>query len=133
MAHGQSFPKRERLVSRKLIDELFNGSRSMAAFPLRAVYKNKVRACEQEPMQLLISVPKKRFHHAVDRNRVKRQIREAYRRHRYLLDDMLTDNRQLLLAFIWTGEQHVPTAEIEHRVVQLMKRIVEKERSLELS
>ncbi len=133
MVKGQCFPKRERLVSRRLIDELFSGSRSMAAFPLRTVYIKKVRAKNEEPVQLLISVPKKRFHHAVDRNRVKRQIREAYRRNRSLLDGMLNDDSQLLLAVIWTGNHHVPTAEIERRLVLLMKRIVEKERSLEQS
>ena len=72
------------MVSNLLIEALFeNGSsQSVSAFPLRAVYQTIERREGHAPVQILISVPKKRFKHAVDRNRVKRQIREAYRRHR---------------------------------------------------
>ena len=61
----------------------------MAAFPLRVVYVNKERAQGEVPVQILISVPKKRFKHAVDRNRVKRQVREAYRLHKQVLYEAL--------------------------------------------
>lgn len=120
------FPKRERLVSQKLIDLLFGGSRSLVAFPLRVVYYNKERACGDEPVQLLISVPKKRFRHAVDRNRVKRQIREAYRYHKAILYQALPDDQQLLLSFVWLSDKHSPTAEVEQRVALLVRRIAEK-------
>ena len=82
-----TFRKRERMVSQRLIDDLFAGgsSHSVAAFPLRAVYKLRERNDHEVPLQMLISVPKKHFHHAVDRNRVKRQVREAWRRHKSLL------------------------------------------------
>ncbi len=123
---GLTLCKRERLVSRKLIDALFSGSRSMAAFPLRVVYIKKDCAQEDEPVQILVSVPKRHFKHAVDRNRVKRQVREAYRHHKSLLYESLPAGQQLLLAFIWLSSQHVPTAEVERCVVSLMKRLVEK-------
>ena len=121
--------KRERMVSRKLIDTLFGGgcSQSMAAFPLRAIFTNKERAQEDAPVQILISVPKKRFKHAVDRNRVKRQIREAYRQHKQMLYDVLPENQQLLLAFIWLSDHHCPSQEVQARVITLMQRIAEKE------
>ncbi len=126
MTIGQHFPKRERLVSRKLMDELFGDCHSMAAFPLRAVYIYKERAGAQSAVQLLISVPKKRFHHAVDRNRVKRQIRESFRRHQQILLDAVPEGGQLVLAFIWQSNRHCPSAEIERRLLSLMQRIAEK-------
>jgi ribonuclease P protein component len=122
-----TFTKQERLVNRKRIDLLFSGSRSVATYPLRAVYINKVRA-EEDAVQLLISVPKKRFHHAVDRNRVKRQIREAYRKNKWLLYDALPADKQLLLAFVWLSDRHLPSAEVEHRVVSLLQRVAEEQK-----
>ena len=122
------FPKRERLVSLRLIDELFNGgnSHSLAAFPLRAVYLKRRRNEEDTPTKLLISVPKKHFHHAVDRNRVKRQIREGWRHHKQLLSEMLAADEQLLVALLWLSDKHMPTADVENRVASLIRRISEK-------
>lgn len=132
-----SFQKRERMVSRKLIDTLFGacpakqglesrGSQSMAAYPLRAVYMKKVRARNDAPVQVLVSVPKKHFKHAVDRNRVKRQVREAFRQHKQLLYEALAEQEQLLLAFIWLSDEHYPSQHVESRVVSLMQRVAEK-------
>ena len=132
-----SFQKRERMVSRKLIDTLFGacpakqgmesrGSQSMAAYPLRAVYMRKVRARDDAPVQVLVSVPKKHFKHAVDRNRIKRQVREAFRQHKQLLYEALAEQEQLLLAFIWLSDEHYPSQHVESRVVSLMQRVAEK-------
>lgn len=120
--------KRERMVSQKLIDTLFGGgcSQSMAAFPLRAVYIKKERAQGDAPVQILVSVPKKRFKHAVDRNRVIRQVREAFRQHKQLLYEALAEHEQLLLAFIWLSDEHRPSRDVESRVVGLMQRMAEK-------
>ena len=116
------------MVSRKLIETLFSGgsSLSMAAFPLRVVYLKTERPSGEAPVQLLISVPKKRFKHAVDRNRVKRQIREAYRLHKQLLYNTLQPSEQLLMAFVWLSDIYQPTEMVERRVVNLMQRIAEK-------
>ena len=98
----------------------------MAAFPLRAVYIKKERAQGEVPVQMLVSVPKKRFKHAVDRNRVKRQVREAFRQHKELLYEALTEHEQLLLAFIWLSDEHRSSRDVESRVVGLMQRVAEK-------
>ena len=110
MRNNSSFPKKEKLVSRKLIDRLFvgGGSKSMSCFDA----------------QMLISVPKRCFKHAVDRNRVKRQVREAYRRHRDLYE--LPEGKYLAMAFIWLDHQHHDTAEVEDKVVNLLRRMGEK-------
>ncbi len=124
----RTFKKRERMVSLKLIESLFGGgcSQSVAAFPLRAVYMLAERHSDGTPVQLLISVPKKRFKHAVDRNRVKRQVREAYRQHKDLLYQTVPEDQCLLLAFIWLSDDHWPSKEVEERVTSLMRRISEK-------
>ena len=135
------FRKKERIVSRKLIETLFGASstrrdllpgearvsQSMAAFPLRAVYIKKERARDEAPVQVLVTVSKRHFKHAVDRNRVKRQVREAFRLHKSLLYDALAPTEQLLLAFVWLADSHYPTSDVERRVVSLMRRIAEKQ------
>lgn len=120
--------KRERMVSRKLIDTLFGGegSRSVAAFPLRVVFAQREGTDYDAKVQMLVSVPKKRFKHAVDRNRVKRQVREAFRQHKELLYDAVAPGKQLLMAFIWIADGHRPSAEVEKRVVTVMQRVAEK-------
>ncbi len=119
--------KRERMVSRKLIETLFGGggSLSMAAFPLRVVYIKKERARNDAPVQMLVSVSKRHFKHAVDRNRIKRQVREAYRLHKQVLYEALLPTEQLLLAFVWLSDEHRPSHDVEKRVVNLLHRIAE--------
>ena len=86
------------MVSRKLMDTLFDGhGQSMAAFPLRVVYTIQERTAFDVPVQILVSVPKKHFKHAVDRNHVKRQVREAYRLHKDILYDVLPADQQFKL------------------------------------
>ncbi len=123
-----TFCKQERIVSQKLIGELFTSrqNRVLTAYPLRAIHIEKERAREDAPaLQLLISVPKRQFKHAVDRNRVKRQIREAYRRQKALLAAALDEHCQLALAFVWLSPQYCPTEEVYRRVGTLLRRIKE--------
>lgn len=124
---AKGFPKREHIVSTRLIETLFgSGSQSMAAYPLRAVFRLAPRQLSGVPVQVLLSVPKKRFKHAVDRNRVKRQVREAYRCHKQLLSDSVVEGKELLIAFIWLSDRHCPTEEVEKRVVSILQRIAKK-------
>ena len=103
-----TFRKKERIVSNLLIETLFEkgNSQSLAAYPLRAVFLKKERQQGHAPVQILISVPKKRFKHAVDRNRVKRQIRESYRLQKELLPAGMD------IAFIYVSREVLPFEEI---------------------
>lgn len=122
------FQKRERIVSRKLMDELFDGNHSHAvvAFPLKAVYLAKEHPDGQVPVEVLISVSKRHFKHAVDRNRVKRQVREAYRKQKQLLTEQVGEGMMVAVAFIWMSDQHFSSAEVDSRVKHLLTRIAKK-------
>lgn len=121
--------KSERLCSKKLIERLFGGgNRSFPTFPIRVVYMSVEPEESAADVSLLISVPKKRFKHAVKRNRVKRQIREAYRHHKHILLDALQESekpRKMVLAFIWLDNKLHPTEEISCKVKKLLQHIVE--------
>lgn len=121
-----TFKKSERLCSRLLMERLFQGgSHSVSAYPLRAVFL-PVDTEDQKGVSVLISVPKKRFHDAVDRNRVKRQLREAYRKHKHALAEKMADREQgLLIAFIYVSSQIESTAYIEKRMTRLLEKISE--------
>ena len=98
--------KAERLYSKIVIEKMFAGgaSRSFSVFPLRAVYMSVDR--QEVPASILISVPKKRFKRAVKRNRVKRQIREAYRKNKGGLWQALEEKEQgVAVAFIYLSNE----------------------------
>ena len=83
--------------------------------------KLRERNDHEAPLQVLVSVPKKHFHHAVDRNRVKRQVREAWRRHKSLLVEALASDKQLLVAFVWLSDSMLSTQDVEERVANALK------------
>ncbi|MBO5250422.1 MAG: ribonuclease P protein component [Bacteroidaceae bacterium] len=121
--------KEERLCSKKLIERLFaGGNRSFPTFPLRVVYMPLSFEENTADASILISVPKKRFKHAVKRNQVKRQVREAYRRNKYILLDALKAQEtpcKMVLAFIWLDNKIHPTEEVEYKVRKLLMHISE--------
>lgn len=119
--------KEERICSKKLINELFTGNgRSMTAFPLRAVFMKRTIVDDQPRAAMLVSVPKRYFKHAVDRNRVKRQVREAFRRNKSIITQNLTDDHEAVaMAFVWLTDEKYPSSEVENRMVRLLTRISE--------
>lgn len=128
---AHTLSKEERICSRLLIEKLFNSgkSRSMSAFPLRAVYMPIEERDDKQPAeQFLISVPKKHFKRAVKRNRVKRQVREAYRKHKGILLQSFEDKQDqgVAIAFIWMDDKLYSSDEVEKRVIQLLTRIKER-------
>ena len=118
--------KVERLDKKKIIEKMFaGGSRSFSVFPLRVVYL-PVEELEADA-SILISVSKRRFKRAVKRNRVKRQIREAYRVNKHELLNILVERKcRLALAFIYLSDQLVESSIIEDRMRIALVRITEK-------
>lgn len=122
-----TFNKRERIVSRKLIEQLFSkgSSHSTSAFPLRIVYLEKKREDGEEPVQILVSVSKRHFKHAVKRNRVKRQIREAYRRQKTRLIEKVPQDMALAIAFIWLADELLDSQQVDRSVKRLLEKVAE--------
>lgn len=118
--------KSERLNKKKVIDCMFSGNaRSFAVFPLRVVYL-PIEDLETSA-SILVSVSKRRFKRAVKRNRVKRQIREAYRLHKQsLLDVLYARQQRLAIAFIYLSDELLDSALIEERMKIALCRIAEK-------
>ena len=118
--------KSERLDRKKVIEKMFaGGSRSFSVFPLRVVYLPVEEL--DVPDSILVSVSKRRFKRAVKRNRVKRQIREAYRLNKHLLSDALSGSQtRLAVAFIYLSDELVPSSVIEERMKIALSRIAEK-------
>lgn len=118
--------KVERLDKKKIIEKMFaGGSHSFSVFPLRVVYL-PVEELEADA-SILISVSKRRFKRAVKRNRVKRQIREAYRVNKHELLNILVERKcRLAIAFIYLSDQLVESSIIEDRMRIALVRITEK-------
>ena len=88
----------------------------------------KNRTAREPQTQLLISVPKRCLKHAVDRNKVKRLVREAYRNNRQLLTDVLSGqpDTAIAIAFIWLDNHVADATLVETRVKNILQRIGEK-------
>ena len=121
--HPQTYTKAERITSKLIVDRLFEGGgASFVAFPFRIVYM--VQPQGSVPASILISVPKKRFHHAVDRNRIKRQVRESYRQQKYILWDAATQQGvSIAVAFVSIAQQHHTSAQIYKSVGKAIRHI----------
>lgn len=133
MPSAYTFKKSERLNSKLIIDKLFaGGNSSMAVFPLRVVYM-RVPADEAPdtmndvPVSILVSVPKKRFHHAVDRNRMKRLVREAYRTNKAILwNAMEGKDYKMAIAFVCITDKMPDYNLVRKSVTKALVRISEK-------
>ncbi|KAA6313798.1 Ribonuclease P protein component [termite gut metagenome] len=121
--------KTERLNRKVIIEKLFaGGAKSFSIFPLRVVF-TPIDSNYQHSVTtaILISVSKKRFKRAVKRNRVKRQIREAYRKNKQALLPILEEkNVTLAIAFIYLDDKLVSSTEIEEKINISLARIIEK-------
>lgn len=116
--------KKERLSSRKRIEQLFSTGRTFNVYPVRVFYCFILS--EAPGVQVLFSVPKKRFKKAVDRNRIKRLFREAYRLQKHSLQEK-TESCSLCLniGLIYTGSlPDMPIEEISTAMKHLLDRLI---------
>ena len=123
-ARKYTFPKEEHLCRKKLIEELFSkqGS-SFGVYPLRIVWI-PAPALTTAPPQVLISVSKRTFKRAVDRNRLKRLIREAYRLNKYRLTEQPNGHSIALLGIIFTGKEKCSLALVEKKLISAFHRLL---------
>lgn len=116
------FGKKEKLKSRKLIEELFLNGKNFSEFPLRVTYQ--LLSDEESLVQVGITAGKKYFKKAVDRNRIRRLIREAYRLQKNDLAATLKENHQkAFLFFLYTDKRIASFSIIKEAMSKCLKRL----------
>ncbi len=126
MAKPFGLGKKEKLKSRKQIDALFASGKSFAVFPLRVTYR--FLPAEEAPVaQIGVTASKRHFKKAVDRNRIKRLLREAYRLQKKELAETLSQgNTQAYLFFMYTDKTIAPFAVIKTAMDVCLKKLQKK-------
>lgn len=122
----KTFPKEERLHHKKLIDELFGKGSSFLVYPFKVMH-HFTPANPPEKVQALIVVPKRGFKKAHDRNRLKRQIKEAYRHEKQILSVVPQKEQFNLVAFIYVAKEKLPFSTIRKKLSLALDRLVIKE------
>jgi ribonuclease P protein component len=119
-----TFKKEERLCNKKLIESLFHNGSSFLCYPFKASWL-PVDETMPYPAQLLITVSKKRYKHAVDRNLVKRRIREVYRlnKQQYLYEQLSTAGKQLVFSISYIGKEIVPQELMGKKMLKLLQQL----------
>ncbi len=95
--------KEERLCSKKIIDKLFSEGESFLSFPLKIVYLN-IELPSKNKVEIAFSVSKRNFRKAVQRNFLKRRMREAYRLNKHLLTATKSE-KQMAIFIIFIGKE----------------------------
>lgn len=121
-----TFGKQEKLKSRKLIEKLFAEGNSVKKFPIRLVYLQTSHT-SNFPVQASFSVPKRNFKRAVDRNRIKRLLREAYRHEKNGLYDEL--QKPYIFMFTFIGKKEPTYLEAQQKIQQVLALFKKAEKS----
>lgn len=117
------FSSAEKLKSKKNIDLLFSKGKSINAYPVRAVYLPK-KELNGAVISAGVGVPKKKIKLAVNRNLLKRRMREAYRLNNHELKDHLNETgKELNVMFIYTSKQISSYKEIEDKIKVILTRL----------
>ena len=123
------FCKEERLCNRKTIDFLFtaNDKIKFTEFPFLVISKESVNDNQKFPAQMMVSVSKRKIRLAVNRNLMKRRMKEAYRLHKNdFYKALKSQNKELILCFIFLGNKPVPYELIEQKIIVLLNRLTEQ-------
>lgn len=121
-----TYPKHEKLKSKTTIDLLFSEGKSVSKYPLRLVYVPAILENE-ERVKFGVSVSKKYFKKAVDRNYFKRVLRETYRLNKQLLLENMAQPYAFM--FFYQTKDRLPYSEINEKTIQLFQKFLEATKS----
>ena len=116
-----TYPKSEKLKSKTSIDLLFSEGKSVSKYPLRLVYLPLISE-KKESLKMGVSVSKKYFKLAVDRNYFKRVLRETYRLNKNLLNS--TTDKPYAFMFFYQSKERLTYAEINAKTIQLFEKFL---------
>ncbi len=123
---NQSFPKIEKLKSKKQIEQLFSEGKSISIYPLKLVYL-KIKLKTEKPIQTGVTVSKRNFKSAVKRNRIKRLLRESYRLNKHLVFNTLEGEYAFM--FLYLGREMPIYQELETNMIKVFQKLVKKEKN----
>lgn len=127
--HGLS--KTEKLKSRKQIELLFATGKSFTVFPLRASYSLSAAAGTLPVAQIGVTASKRNFKRAVDRNRIKRLLREAYRLQKIELATILQQkNAKAFVFFMYTGKEMPTFVQVKNAMEQCLQKLIVRTQEL---
>ena len=121
----QTFRKKERLYNDKEIKELISKGENLNMWPFKIVWQQTYPE-RIFPVKVLITVPKKKFSKATDRNRIKRLIKEVYRKNKNFLYDYLNQNHiNINLMIIFYGDKILSYQEFELKIILILQRLID--------
>ncbi|MEX2336518.1 MAG: ribonuclease P protein component [Fulvivirga sp.] len=121
----ERFGKQDKLKSERLIEKLFTEGKSVKKFPLKLVYL-PIKASDDAPLKTGISVPKKLVKTAPGRNRIKRLMREAFRKNKYLVTNTIPGSYAFM--FIYISRDKTDYECMNRTMIKLLQNFIEKEK-----
>lgn len=122
--HSFTFNKQEKLKSRKLIQQLFAEGQSFLVFPVKVMYLQVAEPMDFS-LKVGVSASSRSFKKAVDRNRIKRVLREQYRLNKLPLHQFITENnQQIVVFFIYIGKALPEKGLVEKKMPIIIQKLI---------
>lgn len=121
---ANTFQKEERLGGLKIFEDLMSKGSSFFVHPFRIIWM-QVPADQKFPARIAFAVPKRNFKSSVKRNRIKRQLREAYRIHKSELYSALElKSVKIVVMLVYTHKEQPTHAEVEGKIILSLQRLI---------
>lgn len=125
---NQNLGKEYKLCSKKIIERLFESGKRLSSFPFGLTYSFENLPTENIPFQVVISVPKRNFKKAHDRNRIKRLMKECLRKNKYILEEVLNkksnNNNQMALFLVYRHNEELDYETLMRKMSKLLLTLI---------
>jgi len=124
MAANYSFGKKEHLKSNLSIQDLLKNGQTVSGYPLKIYWKISSDNHQKSPVRVALSVPKRKFKRAVDRNLIKRRIRESYRLNKYILVNPLRDKElNVIMIILFLSDEFISFDSVDALIRKLLHKL----------